>query len=257
MREALSTQIELASPVPRAGSKRPTSATERTPAKFLSRRRLRQGPPVKAPLIREALWDFFVDLRRSVASVVSPKFLLMKAREIADVVLKAQRETGHYVPMPILNRGWLHRWKRDKGVVCRRPNARYKCSKAVMSVRLRAMWVNNFKIRRLAEHFAGHDLAESIFGIDEKPVHFNEAGSKNCRTLEIVGAPVVRLKQNHAATRERVSVMTCVTSCVAAAEQEKRLPVAIAAASVDPQVVRPTFVFSEVASTPARGGPAP
>ena len=126
-----------------------------------------------------------------------------------------------------------------------------------MPVRLRAMWVNNFKIRRLAEHFAGHDLAESIFGIDEKPVHFNEAGSKNCRTLEIVGAPVVRLKQNHAATRERVSVLTCVTSCVAAAEQEKRLPVAIAAASVDPQVVRPTFVFSEVTSTPARGGPAP
>ena len=96
------------------------------------------------------------------------------------------------------------------------------------------MWVNNFKIRRLGAHFAGHDLADPIFSIDEKPVHFNESGSKNCRTLEIVGAPVVRLKQNHAATRERVSVMTCVTSCVAAAAQQKRLPVAIASSSVVP-----------------------
>jgi hypothetical protein len=236
VQDATANQIELASPAPRSlsGGMRRTVAVEWTPDNFLSRKRLRQGPPVKAPLIREALWDFFVDLRRSVASVASPKFLLMKAREIAEVVLKAQRETGHYVPMPVINRGWLHRWKRDKGVVYRRPNARYKCSKATMSARLRAMWVNNFKIRRLGEHFAGHDLADSIFGIDEKPVHFNESGSKNCRTLEIVGAPVVRLKQNHAATRERVSVMTCVTSCMAAAVQQKRLPVAIASSSVVP-----------------------
>ena len=145
-------------------------AVERTPNNFLSRKRLRQGPPVKAPLIREALWDFFVDLRRSVASIVSPKFLLMKAREIAEVVLKAQRETGNYVPMPIINRGWLHRWKRDKGVVYRRPNARYKCSKATMSARLRAMWVNNFKIRRLGEHLPGTTL----------PIPFSASTKNRC-----------------------------------------------------------------------------
>ena len=49
------------------------------------------------------------------------------------------------------------------------------------------MWINNFKIRRLAEHFLGHDMANDCHGIDEKPLHFNAAGSKNVKTLEIVG----------------------------------------------------------------------
>ena len=107
VQDATANQSELASPAPRSlsGGTRRTVVVERTPDNFLSRKRLRQGPPVKAPLIREALWDFFVDLRRSVASVVSPKFLLMKAREIAEVVLKGQRATGNYAPMPIINRG--------------------------------------------------------------------------------------------------------------------------------------------------------
>ena len=117
VQDATANQIELESPAPRslAGGVRRTVAVERTPDNFLSRKRLRQGPPVKAPLIREALWDFFVDLRRSIASVVSPKFLLMKAREIAEAVLEAQRATGNYAPMPIINRGWLHRWKTRQG----------------------------------------------------------------------------------------------------------------------------------------------
>ncbi len=39
-------------------------------------------------------------------------------------------------------------------------------------------------------------MADKIFGIDEKPVRMNEAGSKNVRTLEIVGAPAVSLKES-------------------------------------------------------------
>jgi hypothetical protein len=73
-------------------------------------------------------------------------------------------------------------------------------------------------------------LRDDIYGIDEKPIHFNESGSKNVRTLEIAGAPEVRLKQNHAATRERVSIMTTVSSNLNAATQPARLPVPRAAA---------------------------
>jgi hypothetical protein len=171
------------------------------------------------------LWDFFVDIRRSVASAVPPKFLIMKAKTIADEVLKVQRETGCYGPLPKIDKHWLLRWKRDKGVVFRRPNLRYKTSKAVLLSRLRAMWVNSFKVRHLAQRLLNKDLSGQIFGIDEKPLHFNEAGSKGVRTLEIVGAPAVKLKENHAATRERVSVMTMVTSSVAAVQQGLGLPV--------------------------------
>jgi hypothetical protein len=58
----------------------------------------------------------------------------------------------------------------------------------------------------------GGDLSPASFCIDAKPMHFNESGSKNVRTLEFRSAPAVSLKENHAATRKRFSVMTTVTS---------------------------------------------
>ena len=87
------------------------------------------------------------------------------------------------------------------------------------------MWRNNIVTRQLSTKAFGHDL--DIYGIDQKGIHMNEAGSRNTRTLEIQGAPVVALKQNHAATRDRVSIMTTVTSNKAAATRPGGLPVEV------------------------------
>lgn len=218
-----------------SGGRRPTMASGRTPQQGLLRRRVSQGPPYKCPVIREFLWDWFVDVRRSVAANISPKLVLLKAKSIAEEVLKAQRTSGCYTPLPIIDKHWLLRWKRDKGVVFRKPNLRFKASKGVMTVRLRAMWINSIKVRRLAQRLLHKDLSDSMYGIDEKPLHFNESGSKNVRSLEIVGAPAVQLKENHAATRERVSVMTLVTSSLAAVNQPRGLPVSCSRESSRPR----------------------
>jgi hypothetical protein len=202
-----------------------TNASGHTPVHLLRRLRNSQGAPYKCALLRELLFDWFVDIRRSCATTISPRFVLMKARQLADVIVEAQRETDTFELMPTLDRHWLLRFKRDKGIVFRRPNLRFKCSRPKLLARLRAMWANVFRIRKLAELCFGNDLADRIYGIDEKPIHFNESGSKNVRTLEICGAPAVKLKQNHAATRERVSVMTCVCSSAAVATQARKLPI--------------------------------
>ena len=52
----------------------------------------------------------------------------------------------------------------------------------------------------------------SVEGLDQKGIHMNETGSKNTPVLCLKGAPEVALKENHAATRQRVSLMTVVTS---------------------------------------------
>ena len=207
------------------GGRHPVNSRSRKPESCMMRRSLTQGAPFKCPLIRERLFDWFVDVRRSIAGRISPKFVLMKARSIAEQTMKIQRATGHYTPMPKLDKHWLLRWKRDKGIVFRKPNQRFKTSKQKMIVRLRAMWLNVIRVRRLGQRLLGHDLGDRIFGVDEKPLHFNEGGSKNVRTLELQGAPAVKLKENHAASRERVSVMTSVTSDAAAVNQPGRLPV--------------------------------
>ena len=240
-----------------SGGKRPTHASGKTPDRFLQRRRFNQGRAYKCPLIRELLWDWFVDIRRSVATTITPKFVLLKARSIADLILKHQRKTGAFEAMPVLDKHWLLRWKRDKGVVFRRPNMRFKCAKPVLLLRLRAMWRNAIAVRRLAELALGTDLSDRIWGIDEKPVHFNESGSKGTRSLELVGCPAVKLKQNHAATRERVSVMTLVTSCPQEAAAASNLLVEIlfraktnkrTKALVAPKDLRVSFAYAEKGS---------
>lgn len=226
-RLAASDEIGQLGLVPRGacGGKRPPTHEGRTPTNMLLRRRLRQGPPAKCPVIRELLWDWFVDIRSSVAARLSPRLVLAKARQLADQVLQEQRATHQYEQLPVLDKSWLLRWKREKGVVFRRPNMRYKCSKAVLLARLRAMWRNTFAVRRLAQRLLSTDLATAFMGIDEKPLHFNEGGSKGARTLDIAGQGSVRLKENHAATRSRLSVMTTVVSSMAAAVNPDKVPV--------------------------------
>ena len=101
----------------RVWSKRKKSnASQRTPARLL--RNLRGGGRRRygGPL-SEQLWDWFVDNRASVAYNLPPKFLLMKAKAIANSVCNAMRKTRCFVSMPRLSgktgSDWLRRWCRD------------------------------------------------------------------------------------------------------------------------------------------------
>ena len=125
----------------------------------MTRRRGGQGPQYKAPLVRERIWEWFVDFRGTFMTTVSPKYVLKQARFVAEEILREQHKLGFYEPLPVLDRHWLLRWKRDYGVVFRRPNMRFKCGKAVLLQRLRAMWRNVIVVRRIAEHFLHNDLS--------------------------------------------------------------------------------------------------
>ena len=72
------------------------------------------------------------------------------------------------------------------------------------------MWVTNIRIRALCKFCLGIDLP--IYGFDQKGIYMNEAGSKNVGALTLDSDVEVPLKENHAATRTRVSLMTCVVS---------------------------------------------
>ena len=95
----------------------------------------------------------------------------MKARELANHVLREMKRTGEWAMIPTIDKKWLLRWKRDKGVVFRKPNQRWKVSRKKLLERLRLMWLNVVRVRRFAERTWGRDLATEIWGIDEKPIH--------------------------------------------------------------------------------------
>lgn len=179
------------------------------------RARLNQGRPFKLGVMRSELFDWFVSVKASVSARLPAKVVKAKAKELGDECLQEMRRTGEFATMPIINKSWLARWKREYNIVLRKPNRKYKVSLAKLRQRMTCMWLTTFKIRTLGVCVFGHDL--EMEGVDQKGIHMNELGSKNIGTLCIKGAPEVPLKENHAATRQRVSLMTTVTSSEARA----------------------------------------
>ena len=163
-----------------------------------------------APMLREALFDWFCSIRASVLTRIPPKLVLLQAKAIATAMLHEMRRTGMFVSIPVLDKFWLRRWKHSCGVSLRKPTKRYKVKRTVMRGRLRSMWLTNVRVRALAKFSLGIDLP--IYGFDQKGIYMNESGAKNAGMLALDGADEVPLKENHAASRSRVSLMTSVVS---------------------------------------------
>ena len=163
----------------------------------------------KAWELREALYDWFVDIRFGVKSRITSGRLLKQGETICARMLRRCHAQGQYPRIPRLTPDWVRRWRRHYGVSLVKPTARYKVSRVRLLARLRVMWLGVLRVRLLALATLKRDL--KAWGIDQKPLHMNEAGSKQLKGLALAGE-TLDLKENVAATRERVSLMTLVTS---------------------------------------------
>ena len=87
--------------------------------------------------------------------------------------------------------------------------------------------MNIFRGRCMGHLYLGNNLRHRIFGVDEKPIRFNESGSKVVKTLHFEGAPHCALRTKHNVSRDRVSRMTMVTSWRALCLCVKKPPVSL------------------------------
>ena len=169
------------------GRKRKSEADKNTPQYLMSSLRGRKGAHHQAVILREALYEWFIDIKGSCLTSISPHFMLRQARHMATICIQQMAKNGRFVKMPIIDARWLRRWLNHYRIVLRQPNRRYKVSRAVGDARCVAEWTNVFKVRRLAWHFLDNDLSRKMMQVDEKPVHMNESGSKAVKTLEFRG----------------------------------------------------------------------
>ena len=197
----------------------------RVPDKLLRRERGTQGRPYKCANLHDALYDFFIMIRTAVSARISRKMMLGAAKMICSELCKEMKRLHIFEELPVVDPRWLRRWRANFNVSLRKPNRRYKVSRPVLSSRLATMWRNNIRVRALA-WFVFKRLLK-IYGADQKGVHRNEGGSKETHTLHIKGAGEIPLKENHAATRERISIMTWVSSDRAECDDPCNLPLEI------------------------------
>ena len=109
-----------------------------------------------------------------------------------------------------INSRWLRRWLIEVRLSCRQPNRKYKVPRWVLAERLCIFWINTHKWRYWVYLKFGYD--PHFRNVDQTPLHKNESGSKAYKTISSKNSYSVPLLENHAATRERMSVSTVTDS---------------------------------------------
>ena len=168
-----------------------------------------QGRPLKALPVRDALLEWFVNIRGAIKGRIWPKFMLMRARALqVDWIEAVVAEGG--VPDPFkADYAWLRRFKKKHGLSWRTPNKRYKMSYANVKKRMLTEWLNNARVRHFGIRMLGVDIGQHIDNADQKGWFRNNVGNRNKATLAFGGRSAeCEIKENHSATRERMSFMT-------------------------------------------------
>ena len=169
-----------------------------------------QGRPTKASLVREQLLRWFCSIKRSVKTRVPPHVVLEHAKGLLEKYVLTCVTEEQKADAPVLSHSWLRDWCLQYGVCLRKPNRRCQVPRPVLQERLRVMWCNIIRVRRLAVLLLGYDPA--VDNVDQSPFHMSEAGSKCAGSLCLRGCGVVPLNEIHSATRERWTVNTMVRS---------------------------------------------
>ena len=175
------------------------------------RRSGRQGRPFLAPVLREELFAWFVDLRFRVKGRIFLSTLINRAKVLREHELARARQSGEPgCRLPKITSRWVKSWRSEYGVSLRLPNKRFKVSKQVYAERCKIMFTNVIKVRALCVAAFGYDPI--IEGFDQQPLHFNESGSKCRKTLAFRGQDQVAVEESVDASRARFTAMTFVSS---------------------------------------------
>ena len=146
------------------------------------------------------------------------KVLLVKAKMLQQdyyaACLKKKVEPEHVQ----VDGSWLQMLLAEYRLSSRRPNRKFKVPRCVLAERLKLFWIGTAQIRKLIILEFGYD--PKFRNVDQSPFHGNEAGSAECNTIALKGCPTVPLIENHAATRERMSLNSVTDSSPERISQE-------------------------------------
>ena len=132
------------------------------------------------------------------------KVLLVKAQSLQQEYFVSCVKQGVQPEHVQLDGRWLDVLLAEYRLSSRQPNRKFKVPRWVLAERLKMFWIAAAKLRMLVLLTFGYD--PEFRNVDQSPFHSNEAGSAECGTLALKGAPTVPLIESHAATRERISL---------------------------------------------------
>ena len=173
------------------------------------RRRARGGGRHRTcGVLREMLATWYSMVRHSVDVKIMCRFpkkvLLVKASMLQQDYYTSCLKNNVDPERVQVNGVWLNSFLAEYRLTSRRPNRKFKVPRAVLAERLNIFWIVTAKLRKLIILTFGYE--PKFRNVDQFPFHGNEAGSAECNTITLKGAPTVPLVENHVATRERWSL---------------------------------------------------
>ena len=127
----------------------------------------------KMPCISFELLQWFVDELESLSCRSDSALLLKQARIFKQWVAEMGVDEGE---LPKIDKHWLRRWRAEHNIVMRETTCRMKVSWADALARIRCMFGNVFRLRRLWERCFGGESQMRWVSFDQKPSWFNNAG---------------------------------------------------------------------------------
>ena len=157
------------------------------------------GRKSREPALRQALFDWFVEVRCSLKGPLSYTLFRAKAQQLYV-------EMGCSDELKFSDK-WIARWAQDFNISLQTPNKRFSLPKDVRQRRVIQLLKNVLRVRWYYKHVLGKDI--EVLNMDQMPLHRNETAKS--KTLNFKNTDCV-VKTNHHLTRERVTCMTMVSS---------------------------------------------
>ncbi len=162
------------------------------------------GRKAAAPNIREALFEWFINVRGVLKGRLPRSLFKLKCEELFAKWKESSKED---VPPMKFSNHWIHSWMRQYNVSLLKPNKRFAINRQIRKQRILEFLKNIWRVRHF---FNAHFRKEPvIINGDQMPLHRNESSSQ--KTLSLKGQQTF-VKENYMLSRERVTVYTQVST---------------------------------------------
>lgn len=180
-----------------------------------------EGPPTKkqfrqpgggrkpaAPEVREAMFEWFVNVRGALKARLPKSVFRAKCVELYDNYLHQLDQPVPQAQRLQFSNQWIRSWMEEYRISLRHPNKRFSISMAVRKERMVQFVKNILRVRIYFEKKLNIKDVPVING-DQMPLHRNESSQRG--TLALKDCEVF-VKENYMLSRERVTVYTQASS---------------------------------------------
>ena len=150
-----------------------------------SKRKCREpgaGRKAKVPEVRNALFEWFVDVRGSLKGRLPLKMFKSMAQSLhADWLSEQDEETKAKDDLKF-TRPWVKAWCREYNVSLLKPNKRFQISQEDRVIRITEFLKNILRVRYFFHHY--HKKDPVVINGDQMPLHRNESAGQKTLSLK-------------------------------------------------------------------------